>query len=133
MGDLEERLAFHLGEVKTLRAAIKKRRVEASAAEEPTGQRKADLVRKARIATIPAMEKRAAELRAQLRAQLMFEQALPGPGEPVRQQPPADISHDERIRFMQKALGRYKTALAKWLQAELLRLEKHVDELITFD
>ena len=96
--------------------------------DEPfVSRQRADKRRKDKLAKLPGLVLEAEGLRACLRAHLMFEEALPGPGMPKRKDPPHQLSQADRTRFMQNELGRYKTAMAKWLPDELARLRKHAE------
>jgi chromosome segregation ATPase len=122
--------------LKDVQGHIRRLRQLKRAAEESDASKRRrtnELRRRDKLAAIPELEAQIAALRKQLRSQLMWEEALPGPYEPVRKEPPEHLTGKERIYFKQNALGKYKTALANWLPEERDRLQKIVDSLPRFD
>jgi hypothetical protein len=121
---LEHELAHLKRRRKLLKAAeLDKHRSEAS-------RKKAEIEKRRRekIKTLPALEKKLDALRRQLCDMKLFEDAVPGPGMPVRREP-VGLVGSARLAFRKKALDQYQSAMLKWIEPEIERLRSIVNDL----
>jgi hypothetical protein len=96
-------------------------------------KRECELLERERIRALPMVQKELEQLRAKLHARLMFEEALPGPNMPKRQEPSMLLAGAAKSAFLHKDLQRYKRTMSKWVIVERDRLRKLVSELPDFD